>query len=117
LKCELQNNQEVNNELIDELEAKKSDVEALAYENEQNRKQLEQRENTIRSLFEKYIENKDFKIVHEEINLDKMLLLIEDRLKKSHTIIQTEMNKRILDKFDQLRDYYRVILIPIEIIE
>lgn len=94
--------------MVGEVERNRFDLNTLAHENKKLKKELSAKNGMIKSLFEKYIENKDFKVSAEENNFEKMIGLIEDRLKKSHSIIQTEMNKRILDKFDQLRDYYRV---------
>jgi hypothetical protein len=94
---------------MEELDRTRYHFDQLAQDHERIKLELEEKDNSIRLLYEKYIENKEFKVPSpEELTFERIVGLIEERLKKSHTIIQAEMNKRILDKFDQLRDYYRV---------
>ena len=71
--------------------------------------EMDERYHVLRNIYEKYIESKEIRpFTTEELSFDKIAIQIEERLRKSQTTIQAELNKKIVDKFDQLRDHYRV---------
>lgn len=46
---------------------------------------------------------------HVEVeDYDSLLKMVQEKMKKLEELTQVDMNARILEKFDQLRNYYRV---------
>jgi len=64
----------------------------------------------LQRILEPYQENGNYNSVQSlRINdFDELLQMVQEKLKKLEGMVQVDMNARILEKFDQLRDYYRV---------
>lgn len=103
--------------LLDELSDSKYYNQRIAQENMALQEKYEhmflkvnQKSWILKSLYQKYVEDNEKRggFSSDEFDFEKLIENIEERLKKSNFTLQAEMNKKIIDKFDQLREYYRV---------
>jgi len=65
----------------------------------------------ISLLYDKYVDTKELDDIEKTEgppDIEKMLCSIEEKLKQANSAFQAEINMKIIQKFDQLRDYYRV---------
>jgi hypothetical protein len=48
-------------------------------------------------------------LISENLTFDELAQMIQEKLKKFEEMAKVDMNARILEKFDNLREYYRVL--------
>jgi len=49
-------------------------------------------------------------LISENLTFDELAQTIQEKLKKFEEMAKVDMNARILEKFDNLREYYRVMV-------
>jgi len=83
----------------------------LAYKLKDLESQNIQHVQRLQKLLESYQDKENVISNQKHLNFDDLVQMVQEKLKKFEGMIQVDMNTRILEKFDQLRDYYRVIII------
>ena len=74
----------------------------------QGNKQILQLQKVLEPYKDKEKNESNSPLIPENSNFEELVQMIQEKLKKFEDMAKVDMNARILEKFDNLREYYRV---------